>query len=194
MRDGATIRLPDVAEAEHRLTATELDLLRSGLAGAFPVSESELPGGLEEPFPRYEVAIGNTTVQLRGDRHGSVGRLGAFAHDGSLAALVRRLLPVPLLSAGDPRSLFLADRVSFEQDGRPGSQDISRWKATIVRTLTGSASLQPDPPGEPDATFTFVFAGSRTESVRVTAGAYTYRGTRYSRPGALSLVYLRGVP
>ena len=195
VRDGATIRMPDVAEAEHRLIAPELDLLRSALANAFSVSESELPGVLEEPFPRYDLAIGDTTVRLHGDRHGSVGRLGAFAHDGSLATLLRRLLPVPVFSMDDPRSLFLADRVMFEQDGLPSaSQDISRWKATIVRTLTGRASLQPDPPNEPAATLTFFFSGGRTDSVRVTTGTYTYRGTRHIRPGALGLVYLRGVP
>jgi hypothetical protein len=192
---GATVRITDLPGAERRLTTGEVESLRASLASAFAVSEGELPGTLELPFPTYEISVGGIAVRLRGDRYASVGRLGAFVHDGALDGLARRLLPQPALSVDDPRSLFLADRVMFDQDGLPSmSQDISRWKASIVRGLTGLDPLQGDPSGETAATFTFSFANGRSERVRVSAGSFTFRGRRYDRPGVLSLVYYRGVP
>jgi hypothetical protein len=193
--NGASVMISDIAGVERRLTRAEVDSLRAALAGAFAVSEGELPGVLELPFPSYDISLGTVAIRLRGDRYASVGRLGAFVHDGALSALARRLLPQPALALDDPRSLFLADRVTFEQEGLPSmSQDISRWKASIVRGLTGTDPLQGDPPGEAAATFTFAFSNGRIERVRVSAGTFTYRSKRYDRPGVLSLVYYRGVP
>ena len=84
---------------------------------------------LEDPFPLYEIRLGNVLIRLRGDDYGDVGdrRTGAFVHDGTLDDLAHRWLPAPTLSVGDPHSLFLADKVTFEQPGYSDLQDISRW-------------------------------------------------------------------
>jgi hypothetical protein len=191
---GATIRIADLADVQRVLTSAEIAQLRDSLARGFAVAEGELPGFLEPPFPTYEVVFGETVVSLRGDHYGAVGRLGAFAHDGTLDDLARRWLPVPDLSIEDVRSLFFADKVTFEQRQYSELQDITRWKATIVRGLTGiGPEIQPDPPGEPPAMFTFELAG-RSEKVEVRPGSFTYRGRVYARPGVMNLVYLRGVP
>jgi hypothetical protein len=192
-RAGASIRLADLADSERSLTSAEIAQLRDSLSRGFAVAEAELPGELELPFPVYELVFGEAIVQLRGDDYGSLGRLGAFAHDGKLDDLARRWLPVPQLSIEDVRSLFQAQKVMFEQGTE--RQDISRWKATIVRGLTApNVEHQSDPTNEQPATFSFQFANGRTERVEVRAGAYTYRGRVYARPGVLYLVYLRGVP
>lgn len=191
----ATVRITDLAGTEHVLTPTELSALRASLATALSVSEGELPGDLERPFPVYEITIGETVVQLRRDRYAAVSRSGAFAHDGALYDLVRRALPVPALSVDDPRSLFLAERVTIEEDGLPSmTGDITRWKASLVRTLTGIETVSNPYPDTKPLTLTFAFAGGRTERVRVMADTYTYRGTTYQRPGILGIVGYRGVP
>lgn len=191
----AIVRITDLAGTERVLTSTELSALRASLATAFSVSEGELPGDLERPFPVYEITVGETVVQLRRDRYAAVARSGAFAHDGALYELARRALPVPALSVDDPRSLFLAERVTIEEDGLPSmTGDITRWKASLVRTLTGIENLSNPYPDTKPLTLTFAFAGGRTERVRVIADAYTYRGAQYARPGILGIVGYRGVP
>lgn len=110
---------------------------------------------------------------------------------------MRRVLPVPALAATDPHSLFLADKVTIAEDGFPDrTQDISRWKASIVRTLVGlGANLgSVESPDLNPLTLTFAFAGGRTETMRLTRDAYTYRGMSYARPGVIAIVGLRGVP
>ena len=165
----ATIRITDLVGTERALTGTELSALRVALSTAFSVSEGELPGDLELPFPVYEIALGDTVVQLRRDRYAAVSRFGALAHDGSLYDLVRRALPVPPLSLDDPRSLFLAERVTIEQDGLPSmTGDITRWKAGLVRALTGTEPVANAYPDAAPLTLTFAFAGGRSERVRVT--------------------------
>ena len=90
------------------------------------------------------------------------------------------------------------ERVTIEEDGFPDrTGDITRWKASLVRALTGiepSSSYGNTSP----LTLTFAFAGGRTERVRVTANAYTYRGTTYARPGIIGIVgyygFVRGYP
>ena len=191
----AAVRITDLVGAEHVLTPTELSAFRASLGTAFSVSEGELPGDLELAFPVYEITVGETVVQLRRDRYAAVSRFGAFAHDGALYDLIRRTLPVPAFSADDPRSLFLAERVTIEEDGLPSmTGDITRWKASLVRTLTGSESVSNNYPNTGPLTLTFAFAGGRSERVRVTADAYTYRGTSYPRPGIIGIVGYRGVP
>jgi len=191
----ATVRSADLAGTEHVLTQTELAAFRASLATAFSVSEGELPGDLELAFPVYEITVGETVVQLRRDRYAAVSRFGAFAHDGALYDLVRRALPVPAFSADDPRSLFLAERVTIEEDGLPSmTGDITRWRASLVRALTGIEPVSNPYPNTGPLTLTFVFAGGRSERVRVTADAYTYRGTSYPRPGIIGIVGYRGVP
>lgn len=194
---GGRLRIADLPSTERALTSAEIASVRAALANAFSVSEGELPGDLERPFPVYEITIGDVVVQLRRDHYAAVGRYGAFAHDGGLYDVVRRALPIPSIAATDPHSLFLADKVTIAEDGYPDrTQDISRWKASIVRALVGvglnlgsvdSVDLNP-------LTLTFAFAGGRTETVRVTRDAYTYRGVSYARPGVIAIVGLRGVP
>ncbi len=196
-QEGAVVGIADLPGSQRALSAAELAQLRASLGSAFSVSEGELPGDLELPFPVYELRIGDTLVQLRRDHHAAVGRFGAFAHDGALYAFVRRAMPVPALAADQPRSLFLADKVTIAEDGYPDrTQDISRWKASIVRALVGvGANLgSVDSPDLHPLTLTFAFAGGRTETVRVLRDAYTYRGVTYARPGVIAIIYLRGVP
>jgi hypothetical protein len=190
---GVKVRIADLSDSERALTAAEVAQLRGALSHSFAVAEAELPGELEAPFPVYELRLSGLLVRLHGDDYASVGRLGALVHGGTLDDLARRWLPLPALSIEDVRSLFRADKVMFEQGTE--RQDISRWKATIVRGLAGvNVETQPDPTGEQPATFTFQFADGRTERVDLRPGAYTYRGRVYARPGVLNLVYLRGVP
>jgi len=195
---GAMVRIADLPGVERSLTAAEIAALRGSVSRGFRVSEGELPGVLEPPFPVYEIVLANVVVRLRGSDYGSVGeqlRTGAFAHDGRLADLARRWLPVPALSVNDVRSLFLADKVTIEQPGYLDLQDISRWKASIVRALSaGPGDPQTEPAGEPPATLTFRFPSGRTEVVVVSRGSFTYRGRVISLPGVMGLVYYRGVP
>jgi len=194
---GATLRIADLPGTQRSLTSEEISQLHDSLSRGFAVSEGELPGVLELPFPVYEFVLGDAVIRLRGDDYGSVGRdtrsTGAFAHDGQLDDLARRWLPVPALSLSDVHSLFLADNVMFDQGGQ--RQDISRWKASIVRALTGApGDSQSEPAGEPPAALTFRFSSGRTETVVVSRGSFTYRGRAIALPGVMSLVYYRGVP
>jgi hypothetical protein len=195
---GATIRIPDLPSVQRILTTAEIADLRKSLSTGFTVSEGERPFMLEDPFPLYEIALGDVVIRTRGNNYGSVGKLrtGAFVHDGTLNDLARRWLPVPTLAIDDPHSLFLADKVSFEQPGYSDLQDISRWKASLVRALTAA----PGPPGsqeldgEPPATLTFRFPSGRVEKVIVKPGSFTYRARVIALRGVMYLVYYRGVP
>ena len=195
---GATVRIPDLPGQQRALTAAEVAELRASLSRAFAVSEGELPFMLEDPFPVYEIALGDVVIRLQGDDYGAVGDLrgGAFVHDGTLDDLARRWLPAPTLAVDDPHSLFLADKVTFEQRGYADLQDISRWKASLVRALNAKPKdpASPDPAGEPPATLVFSFPSGRTETVVVSPGSFTFRGRVIALPGVLYLVYYRGVP
>ena len=196
---GATVRIADLPGLQRALTAAEVAELVASLSTSFSVSDGELPFQLEDPFPLYEIRLGSVVIRLHGDRYGDVGdrRIGAFVHDVGLNDLVRRWLPVPNLAADDPHSLFVADTVSFEQPGYVDRQDISRWKASLVRALTAEPITRPgssEPAGEPPATLVFRFPNGRTETVVVSPGSFTYRGKVIALPGVMYLVYYRGVP
>jgi hypothetical protein len=196
---GASVRIADLPGVQRTLTTAEIADLRASLSKGFSVSDGELPGSIELPFPLYEIVLGDAVIRLRGDDYGSVGeqfRPGAFVHDGKLDDLARHWLPVPTLPMDDPRSLFLADKVTFEQPGYSELQDISRWKASLVRALNakpgspGSGELV----GEPPATLVFRFPSGRVETVIVSPGSFTYRGKVIALSGVMYLVYYRGVP
>ena len=194
---GATIRIPDLPGLQRNLTTAELVDLRASLSKGFSVSEGELPFMLEDPFPLYEIALGDVVIRTRGNDYGSVGKLrtGAFVHDGTLDDLVRSWLPVPPISVNDPHSLFLADTVVLDQVERGGIQDITRWKASIVRALSAvTPSEQSEFVQVKAFTFTFEFSSGRTETVQVRAGAFTYRGRVIPLAGALNLSLFGGVP
>ena len=196
---GATVRIADLPGTQRALTAAEIAELRASLSKGFSVSEGELPFTLEFPFPLYEIEFGDVLVRLRGDDYGSVGdrlRPGAFVHDGKLDDLARRWLPVPTLALDDPRSLFLADKVTFEQPGYFDLEDISRWKASLVRALNAEPGdpRSPEPAGEPPATLVFRFPSGRVETVIVSPGGFSYRGRVIPLHGVMYLVYYRGVP
>jgi hypothetical protein len=196
---GATVRIADLKGVQRALATAEIADLRVSLSNGFTVSEGELPGVLEFPFPLYEILIGDVLIRLRGADYGSVGdrlRPGAFVHDGRLDDLVRRWLPVPALAVDDPRSLFLADKVTFEQPGYVDLQDISRWKASLVRALNAEPGDpgSPELDGEPPATLVFRFPSGRVETVIVSPGSFTYRGRVIALRGVMYLVYYRGVP
>ena len=75
-------------------------------------------------------------------------------------------------------------------------QDISRWKATIVRVLVLPAACAGQ--GTWDAqgplVFTFTLPGGRTEVVRADTKGFTFAGRTYQRSGLLDLHGLKGVP
>lgn len=91
---GATLRIADLPGTQRSLTDAETSQLHDSLSRGFAVSEGELPGVLELPFPVYEFVLGDVVIRLRGDDYGSVGRetrsMGAFAHEGQLDDLARR--------------------------------------------------------------------------------------------------------
>ena len=197
---GATIRIADLPGVQRALTAAEIAELRASLSKGFGVSEGELPFMLEFPFPLYEIVLGDVVIRLHGDDYGSLGegqrRIAAFVHDGTLDDLARRWLPAPVLGVEDPRSLFLADKVSFEQPGYFDLEDISRWKASLVRALNAEPGdpQSPEPAGEPPATLVFRFPSGRVETVIVSPGSFSYRGRVIPLHGVMYLVYYRGVP
>jgi len=197
---GATVRIADLPGVQRALTAAEIAELRASLSKGFSVSEGELPFMLEFPFPMYEIVLGDVVIRLHGDDYGSLGegqrRIAAFVHDGTLDDLARRWLPAPALGVEDPRSLFLAEKVSFEQPGYFDLEDISRWKASLVRALNAEPGdpQSPEPAGEPPATLVFRFPSGRVETVIVSPGSFSYRGRVIPLHGVMYLVYYRGVP
>ena len=197
---GATVRIADLPGVQRALTAAEIAELRLSLSKGFSVYECELPFMLEFPFPLYEIVLGDVVIRLHGDDYGSVGegqrRIAAFVHDGTLDDLARRWLPAPALGVEDPRSLFLADKVTFEQPGYFDLEDISRWKASLVRALNAEPGdpRSPEPAGEPPATLVFRFPSGRVETVIVSPGSFSYRGRVIPLHGVMYLVYYRGVP
>ena len=197
---GAIVRIADLRGVQRALTAAEVAELRVSLSKSFSVSERELPFMLEFPFPLYEIQLGDVVIRLHGDFYGSLGegqrRIAAFVHDGTLDDLARRWLPAPALGVEDPRSLFLADKVTFEQPGYFDLEDISRWKASLVRALNAEPGDpgSPEPVGEPPATLVFRFPSGRVETVIVSPGSFSYRGRVITLHGVMYLVYYRGVP
>ena len=86
--------------------------------------------------------------------------------------------------------------MSFEQPGYFDLEDISRWKASLVRALNAEPGdpQSPEPAGEPPATLVFRFPSGRVETVIVSPGSFSYRGRVIPLHGVMYLVYYRGVP
>jgi hypothetical protein len=187
-RSGATIEITDLQVAR-ALSAPEREALAVAIESSFWVRERELPRPLEDPFPRYRLRLaGTVSLQPVGDRYVSFDQGGALAAQ-PFSELARSWLPVPPLS--EPADLFAADHVVIRDP--TGEQDISRWKASIVRALVGVSSPGTYPGASP-YTLALSFGGARTEIVSIDIRGYTYRGTFYPRPGLLSILGYRGVP
>jgi hypothetical protein len=195
-RYGAKIRTPDLPGTERALTAAEVDAFAAALDGAFATTFFERYIPLEDPFPRRQITIAYpaATVLLQdvGDRYLRTARHrhGAMVHDGRASALLRQWLPAPSFARDDPAVLYTAERVTLPD------QDISRWKASIVRALVVPTPYPAQGIWDPQGplVFTFTLPGGRTEVVRVDARGYSFAGRTYERFGLLDLHGLKGVP
>lgn len=195
-RYGARVRIPDLVNVERALTSAEVDSFSEALGSAFPTTFFERFQPLEDPFPRRQLTIaypgGTVVLQDVGDRYLRTGRLhrGAMVHDGRASSLLRAWLPTPSLARDDPAILYTADTVTLPD------QDISRWKASIVRALvlpaagTGQGTWDAQGP----LVFTFTLPGGRTEVVRADTKGFAFAGRTYQRSGLLDLHGLKGVP
>lgn len=195
-RYGARIQIPDLANVERALTSAELDSLTDALGSAFPTTFFERYQPLEDPFPRRQLTIaypgGTVVLQDVGDRHLRTAALhrGAMVHDGRASILLRSWLLTPSFARDDPGILYTAERVTLPD------QDISRWKATIVRALVlpSSRPVQGTWDAQGPLTFTFTLPGGRTEVVRADGKGFTFAGRTYERVGLLDLHGSKGVP
>jgi hypothetical protein len=150
---------------------------------------------LEDPFPRRQLVVaypgGSFVLQDAGDRYlrGEPMYGLAMVTDGTASSLLRQWLPTPAIARDDPAVLFTAEKVTLPD------QDITRWKASIVRGLLapsrGDKSSWDD---QPPLVFTFVLAGGRTEVVRVDTAGFTFQGRVYPKKGLMDLFGLKGVP
>jgi hypothetical protein len=196
-RFGGRVRIPDLPNAGRALTSTEIEAFASALGSAFPTTQLEPYKPLEDPFPRRQLTVaypgGATVWQDAGDRYLWTGAIlrGAIVHDGRASGLLREWLPTPRLAADDPAILYTATKVTLP------SQDISRWKASIVRAL-----VLPPATGPGQGTwaamgplvFTFTLPGGRIEVVRADDAGFTFAGRTYARIGLLDLHGYEGVP
>jgi len=195
-RNGGGIRMADVPSSERDLTRGEIDAFVDALGAAHVTTFDEHHALLEHPFPRRQLVVaypaGTFTLEDAGDRwvQAAAGDGLAMFHDGRASTLLRQWLPTPSFARDDPAILFTAEKVTLPD------QDISRWKASIVRALvlpsssTGQGSWSDQGP----LTFTFSLPGGRTEVVRVDAKGYTFAGRTYEKLGLLDLHGARGVP
>lgn len=190
---GTVVQIPDFTEGAatttRYLTRTEADALVAAIGGSVWERERAVPRPLEDPVPRVHLTLGGiVTLQPVGTNHLALGRSGGLAAPG-LETLVRSLAP----AAPTTGIAALYGATALTITDRTGAQDLSRWKATVVRALLGAET---HPPGEPTATFTLAFTlpGGRREEVAVDEGGFTYLGRRYARAGLTYLLGLRGVP
>lgn len=190
---GTVLQIPDFTEGAatttRYLTPSEGEVLVAAIRDSVWERERALPRPLEDPFPRVKLRLGGiVTVQMVGDHHLALGRSGGLAAPG-LEALVRALTPVAPNTG--IAALYAATALAITD--QTGTQDVSRWKATVVRALLGT---EMPPPGGAATTFTLTFAlpGGRREEVAVDETGFAYLGRRYARAGLTSLLGLRGVP
>lgn len=189
---GTVVQFPDLTEGAatttRPLTRSETDALVAAIGGSVWERERAVPRPLEDPFPRIHLRLGGiVTFQPVGANHLALGRSGGLAAPG-LETLVRALTPVAPTTG--IAALYGATGLTITD--QTGAQDLSRWKATVVRALLG-AETHP-PAGAPAFTLTFVLPGGRREEVAVDETGFTYLGRRYARAGLTSLLGLRGVP
>lgn len=195
------VTIPDLPGIARELTATERRQLGDAiLAGSFRAGRHEPPQPLEDPFPRYALRIGlkgggEATATLAGDRYLYLrGRGVAVAHRGQVARLVREWLPVPTEPKVRPDEvayLYGATSLTIAQGGY--AQDLTRWKATVVRALLGASPTDSTPVSGEPLLLTFTVAGKPHEVI-VTEEGFSYGGKDYRRPGLLWLAHLQGVP
>lgn len=188
----ASVTLADLPGVEKALSPFQRKQLSESLKDVIPVSPYSAPRPLEPPFPQYAIRLEGegwkATLLLRGDRHLALGWEGAVAHSGRLASRVRSWLPVPELKAEEVAYLYLADRLEIG----PGN-DLTRWKATVVRRLLNLQPAQNAAFFKEPLTLTFYVKGEK-RIVQVDAGGFTYAGKRYALPGLTDLACLQGVP
>ena len=189
---GTVLQIPDLTEGAatptRYLTQSETDALVAAIRDSVWERERAVPRPLEDPFPRVYLRLGGiVTLQPVGEHHLALGRSGGLAAPG-LEALVRALTPaVPTTGIA---ALYGATGLTITDQA--GAQDLSRWKATVVRALLGAETHPPGGPGT--FTLTFALPGGRREEVAVDEGGFNYLGRRYARAGLTYLLGLRGVP
>lgn len=187
-----SVAIADLPGVVRALTAQEKQALAGALEGARPVNPASAPQPLEQPFPRYSLRLADVgwqaSLELRGDRHLSIGREGALLTSSKVAELIRGALPVPQPVEGDVALLYWAERLEVN------GQDLTRWQATVVRHLLGVAQ-RPEQPLTHAAPLTFTFyLDGKPHEVQVDAKGFVYAGKRYERPGLTDLAGLQGVP
>lgn len=195
------IAIPDLPGVRRVLDAGVARRLVALMEGATRAGAFEPPQPLEAPFPRYTVQFKGqgweTTATFVGDRYLYVG--GSSGHDAfalalppELFELARQTLPVPAASPGDFAYLYGATRLEIGEGAN--KQDLSRWKATVVRHLLGvRLAVSGEPAHRDPIVFTFTVNG-RPEVVRVTGDGFTCAGRFYARKGLTGLAQLQGVP
>lgn len=195
-----SVAIPDLPGVSRRLNLEERRQLADALKGSFRAGRYEPPQPLEYPFPRYIVGIGlegggEADVALDGDRYLSLhGGNTAMAHGGQLARLVREWLPAPGARPEEPAYLYRATRLALDHQG--DTQDLTRWKATVVRALLNFDRewYVPIYPEEYPVVLTFT-VDERPHTVRITRDGFSYAGKTYQRRGLIQAVLsLRGVP
>lgn len=187
-----TLVLSDLPGRDRTLTTAERKQLLNTLTGAVPAAPHSTPQPLETPFPRYVLRLKSQDWQgamtLKGGQHLVLGNGQGVALRSDIGEVVRSWLPVPDLKANDPAYLYRAEKLEF------AGQDMSRWKTTVVRYLTGVYPARSDEAPYPGPqTFIFTVAGARHEVV-VDEKGFTYAGRRFERAGLLHLAGLAGVP
>ncbi len=187
----AQVALEDLTGAARDLSPAEREELKALLARATPVAPEAAPQPLEPEFPRYGIRLSgegwSAGIILSGEHHLIQTHGGALAVAGPLGETLRGWLPIPELSADDPASLFLAEKLEIA----PGN-DLTRWKNSVVRMLVGVTRPQESPFSQP-LTLIFTVDGER-RMVLIDETGFTYAGQRYERPRLLSITGFQSVP
>lgn len=187
-----SLAIDDLPGVERELTPAQQKALVDAIRASSTTSVLTVPHPLELPFPRYSILVktaeGEMRLALRGERHLTFREQGALALSADFGAQVREWLPVPPLTTADLASLYRADGLEMNGD------DLTRWKATVVRKLLlPSDQIEPEPISTDPITFTF-YVGGVKRVVEVDQEGYTYMGQRHQRPGLLNLRHLWSVP
>lgn len=196
-----SVAVTDLPGVSRELNLEERSSLMEALAGSFRAGRYEPPQPLpEEPFPRYALRMGlpgnEATVSLAGERYLYLhGGAVALAHRGEVTRLVRQWLPVPDARPDELAYLYRATSLTVSQGGQP--EDLTRWKATVVRALLlgndREGYVMTYPEDEP-MLLTFTVEG-KPHVVRVTRDGFTQAGHMYRRRGLIQQISpLRGVP
>ena len=224
-----TLAISDLPGVSRRLTAAEAEQLAQVIEKGWRAGIFEPPQPLERPFPQYAITIkdggAETHLALAGDGFlymmsprsltppgpdpivGYGSEPGVFASPygaevslgcgEALDRLVREWLPVPAAAAGDVARLYAATKLEIDTGAQ--TQDLTRWKNSVVRALVGARPYWSGLtyPAHTKVTLRFWFtadASGTPDTVMVDAGGFTYAGRRYARQNLLMMMGSMGVP